>query len=215
MAYPRSPKLVKAGIILLEPETARVVKMIALQYNPESLSHNYEISGAGEGNRSEPLRLIGPPVESFTVEAFLDASDQLAEPDQNPGVVKRGIASAIAALEMLIYPESAKILANRDRANRGELEILPMEKYLTLFSWGKDRILPVRVTQFSLNEEEFSPELHPLRARISLSLRVLSIDDLGFDHRGGNLYLRYHQAKEQLAAQARGTDAETLGGISI
>lgn len=215
MAYPRSPRLVKAGIILLDPETAGVVKMIALQYNPESLSHAYEINGAGEGSRTEPLRLMGPPVETLTVEAFLDASDQLAVPDQHPDVVERGIQPAIAQLETLIYPDSGKLLANRERAARGELEVLPVEKHLTLFTWGKDRVLPVRVTQFSLNEEEFSPDLYPLRARISLSLRILSVDDLGFDHLGGNLYLRYHQFKESLAAGVRSADSRTLGGIDL
>jgi hypothetical protein len=215
MAYERSPRLVKAGIILIEPETAEVVRMIALQYNPESLSHSYEIKGAGASSRLEPLRLIGPPVESISLEAFLDASDQLADAEANPEVASRGIQAAIAQLESLIYPDSGMILANRERAGRGELEILPMEKHLTLLAWGKDRVLPVRITHFSLNEEAFSPDLYPLRARISLTLRVLSVDDLGFDHLGGNLYLRYQQFKENLAAGLRGADRGTLGGVEI
>jgi hypothetical protein len=193
MALSRRPKILKAGLILLDPETIEIERIIAMQYNPETLGHGYEIRGATETNRSEPLRLIGPPVETITLEAFLDATDQMEFPDENPEAAKRGVQGALSVLEMLIYPDSDQLLANRQRAVEGRLEILPMEKYLTLFVWGKDRVVPVRVTQFSANEEDFMPNLYPLRARISLTLRVLSVDDLGFDHRGGNLYLRYHK----------------------
>jgi hypothetical protein len=215
MALSRTPKVLKAGLIVLDPETTEVQRVIALQYNPETLSHGYEIRGAGEGNHSEPLRLIGPPIETFTLEAFLDASDQLEHPDDNREAVEHGIQGAIAVLETLIYPESEKLIANRALADQGKLEIVPMEKNLTLFVWGRDRVVPVRITQFSLNEEDFSPELYPLRARISLTLRVLSVDDLGFEHRGGSLYLRYQQTKERAASRIQSADLETLGSVSI
>lgn len=215
MPFTRRPNILKAGLILLDPETTEVLRVVALQYNPEFLNHAFEIRGAGEGSRSEPLRLLGPPVETLTIEAFLDASDQLEFPDEHRDTVERGIQGAIHVLEMLIYPDSGQLLANRTLADQGKLEILPMEKHLTLFVWGKDRVLPVRVTQFSLNEEEFSPDLYPLRARVSLTLRVLSVDDLGFDHRGGNLYLRYHQNKERSAGKVQSADLATLGSISL
>lgn len=215
MSNPRSPRILKAGIILLDPETSNVVRVVALQYNPEALSHSYEIQGAGEGSTSEPLRLMGPPVETFTIEAFLDASDQLERPEEHPETVATGIQGAINVLETLIYPDSQKMLANRELSRSGKLEILPMEKYLTLFVWGKDRVIPVRITSFSLNEEEFSPDLYPLRARVSLTLRVLSVDDLGFDHKGGNMYLRYHQNKERAAAKVPSADLGILGSITL
>jgi hypothetical protein len=76
-------------------------------------------------------------------------------------------------------------------------------------------VVPVRITQFSLNEEDFSPDLYPLRARVSMTLRVLSVDDLGFEHRGGSLYLRYQQTKERAASRIQSADLETLGSVSI
>jgi hypothetical protein len=215
MALSRRPKILKAGLILLDPVTAKVERVIALQYNQEALNHAFEIRGASETNRSEPLRLMGPPVETLTVEAFLDATDQMESPDDHPDAAARGVQGAISVLEMLIYPDSEDILANRILANKGHLEILPMEKYLTLFVWGKHRVLPVRVTQFSVNEEDFTPDLYPLRARVSLTLRVLSVDDLGFDHRGGSLYLRYHKYKERSAKKVQSADLEVLGSISL
>lgn len=215
MSLSHRPKIVKAGLILLDPESAEILRVVALQYNPESLNHTYEISGANETNRSEPLRLMGPPVESFTVEAFLDATDQLEFSDQHQDVAERGIQGAISVLETLIYPESAKLESNRSLAQQGKLTILPMEKHLTLFVWGKERVIPVRLTQFSLNEEEFSPDLFPIRARVTLGMRVLSVDDLGFEHRGGSLYLRYHQQKERLASNVVSAQLSDLGGVSI
>ncbi|HET7238614.1 MAG TPA: hypothetical protein VFI76_06285 [Terrimicrobiaceae bacterium] len=215
MALSRRPKILKAGLILLDPETIEIKRIIAMQYNQEALNHAFEIRGASETNRSEPLRLMGPPVETLTVEAFLDATDQMEFPDEHPDAASRGVQGALSVLEMLIYPDSEDLLANRRRASEGRLEILPMEKYLTLFVWGKDRVLPVRVTQFSVNEEDFTPDLYPIRARVNLTLRVLSVDDLGFDHRGGNLYLRYHKTKERFAKKVQSADLEILGSISF
>ena len=63
----------------------------------------------------------------------------------------------------------------------GTLEIVPAEAPLTLFVWSKNRMLPVRITEFSITEEAFDPALNPIRAKVSLGLRVLSVNDLGFD----------------------------------
>jgi hypothetical protein len=86
-----------------------------------------------------------------------------------------------------------------------------MEAPLTLFIWSKTRILPVRLTEFSITEEAFDVNLNPIRAKVSLGMRVLSVDDLGFDHKGGNLFMTYLQAKEQLAATSPNATFGTLG----
>ena len=69
--------------------------------------------------------------------------------------------------------------------------MLPLEAPLTLFVWSKQRVVPVRVTELSITEEAFDVDLNPIRAKVSLGLRVLSVDDLGFDHRGGTLFMAY------------------------
>lgn len=48
-SFPGSPKLLKGGIVLIDPATAQVQRIIALQYNPESLSRTLQVQGAGEG----------------------------------------------------------------------------------------------------------------------------------------------------------------------
>jgi len=63
-----------------------------------------------------------------------------------------------------------------------------------------------------VTEEGFDPALNPIRARVSLGMRVLSVDDLGFDAKGGSLYLIYQQQKERFAAQG---GSATLGQLGL
>ena len=79
---------------------------------------------------------------------------------------------------------------------------MPIETPLTLFILAQIDILPVRITEFSITEEAFDTSLNPIRAKVSLGMRVLSVDDLGFNQKGGNLFMRYLQQKEQIAARA-------------
>ncbi|MBM4289443.1 MAG: hypothetical protein FJ135_15085 [Deltaproteobacteria bacterium] len=211
--FPNSPRIVKGGIVLLDPETAMVQRIITLQYNPDTLSRTLQVQGVGgeSGDRSQALRLKGPPVETIKLEAEIDATDQLEFPDNNADAVQHGIAPQLAALETLIYPASSRLLSNNRLAQAGTLEIAPMEAPLSLFVWSRNRIVPVRLTDFSVTEEAFDPWLNPIRAKVSLGMRVLSVDDLGFSHKGGNVYLSYHQNKENLAARLKAGTFTTLG----
>ena len=216
--FPGSPRLIKGGIVLLDPVTGAVLRIIPLQYNPDSLSRTLQVKGVtGDGgDRSEALRLKGPPVETLKVEAEIDATDALEFPDKNPDTVQNGLHAQLAILETIIYPKSGDLLANNALAQAGTLEIAPMESALTLFIWSKQRLLPVRITEFSITEEAFDAALNPIRAKISLGMRVLSVDDLGFDHKGGSLFMAYLQQKERLAASAPAGSfgALGIGGIS-
>jgi hypothetical protein len=106
---------------------------------------------------------------------------------------------------------AAALLARNDAQSGGVLEIAPMEAPLTLFVWSKQRIIPVRITDLSITEEAFDIGLNPLRAKVSLSMKVLSVNDLGFQHKGGSLYMVYQQAKERLAAQSPSAPLSALG----
>jgi hypothetical protein len=206
-AFPGSPRVVKGGIVEIDPLTAAVLRIIPLQYNPDLLTRTLQPKGttAEAGDRSEALRLTGPPVETIKLEAELDATDQLEFPDQNPTTAALGIHPQLAALESLVYPDSAVLQANNRLARAGTLEIVPAEAPLALFVWSKNRILPVRITEFSVTEEAFDPALNPIRARITLGLHVLNVNDLEFGHRGNSLFIAYHQQKENLRRRAPGT----------
>ena len=213
--FPNSPRILKGGIVLLDAATAAVRRIIILQYNPDTLSRTLQVQGAGteSGDRMEALRLKGPPVETLKLDAELDATDQLELPNQgqNQVATQLGIFPQLAALETIIYPTSQQLQATNTMAQLGTLEIAPAETPLTLFIWSKTRILPVRLTEFSITEEAFDTLLNPIRAKVSLGMRVLSVNDLGFTHKGGNLFMSYLQQKEQLAAMMQGTALGALG----
>jgi len=80
-----------------------------------------------------------------------------------------------------------------------------------LFVWSANRVVPVRVTELSITEEAFDPLLNPIRAKVSLGLRVMSTDDLGFDHKGGNAFLSYLRAREALAGKTGTATLQQLG----
>ncbi len=211
---PISPRLVKGGIVTLDPDTSVVQSVIALQYNPDSLSRTLQIQstpGGQDGVRVDALRLRGPAIETIKVEAELDATDQLEFPNQNPLAVKYGLHPQLAQLEMLINPTVETLLNDDSMANAGTLEIIPLEQPLTLFVWSSSRVVPVRLTDFSITEEAFDVQLNPIRAKVSLGLRVLTIDDLGFEHPGGRLFMSYLTSKESLAAQATSVALTVLG----
>jgi len=150
-------------------------------------------------------------VETIKLDAEIDATDQLEFPDQNPNAVQLGIQPQLAVLETIVYPSSSQLLANNNLAQSGTLEIAPMLAPLTLFIWSKNRIVPVRLTDFSITEEAFDPALNPIRAKVSLGMRVLSVNDLGFNNKGGSLFMTYQQQKEQLAAKSQGPALAAFG----
>jgi hypothetical protein len=211
-----TPRVLKGGIVALDPVTGAVLRIIALQYNPDTLTRSFQIKGvSGEsGDRTEALRLKGPPVETIKLEVEIDATDQLETADST--ATQTGLHPLLAALETLVYPASATLQSNNSAASSGTLEIVALEASLTVFVFGPKRIAPVRITELSITEEAFDTSLNPIRAKVSLGMRVLTIDDLGFNERGGGLFMTYLQAKEQLASQSKAGAFSTLGitGIS-
>jgi len=217
--FPNSPRLLKGGIVLVDPDTAAVRRIISLQYFPDTVTRSLQIQGVtadGGGDRSEILRLKGPPVETIKLDAEIDATDQLEFPDQNANAVEVGIHPQLAVLEAIIYPSSEQLQANNALEKAGTLEIIPMQSALTLFIWSKNRIMPVRLTDLSVTEEAFDPNLNPIRAKVSLGMRVLNVNDVGFDAKAGSLYMIYQQQKERLAGLAPEGSFANLGikGIS-
>jgi len=211
--FPGSPRLVKGGLVLLDPETGAVQRVIALQYNPESLTRTLQVQTVGgEGDRQEALRLKGPPVETLKVEVEIDAADQMEAATSDSTVAQVGIHPQLAVLETIVYPPSSRIQLNDALASAGTLEIVPLEAPLTVFVWSQSRVMPVRITEFSITEEAFDPALNPIRAKVSLGMRVLSVSDLPQAHKGASLFLVYQQEKERLAGLS---PAGTLGALGL
>jgi hypothetical protein len=101
----------------------------------------------------------------------------------------------------MISPAIGDIDAANRMALTGTLEVLPMPSPLVLLVLGSNRTIPVRITEFSVVEEAFDIELNPIRARVSLGLRALSIDDLAFGSKGAELFMTAAKRREKLATQ--------------
>jgi hypothetical protein len=211
--FPGSPRLLRGGIILVDIETSRLERVVQLQYNPDTMTRSLQVQGAsGEAtDHLEALRLKGPPIETIKVEIEIDATDQMESPRENQATVALGILPQLAALETIIYPSSAQVLANRAQSDAGVMEILPTAAPLQIFVWGKNRVLPVRITEMSVTEDAFDVNLNPIRAKVSIGMRVLGVNDLLFDNKGGSLFMSYFQQKERMAKIASGA----LGALGL
>ena len=201
-SIPNSPKVARGGFVLVNPATGRALKTIPFQYNPDTLTRTLQPQGIGgePGDRLEALRLKGPPHETYKLDAEFDAADQLADPAANPVQAASGLYPVLSALELSVYPDITQLLAEDQMAAMGMIEVAPVEAPLTVLVLGQARVLPVRLTDLTITEEAFDTQLNPIRAKVSLSARVLTVDDLGFTHRGGLLYLSYQRGKARYAA---------------
>lgn len=199
--FPGSPKTLKGGFVEMDSEGKTVLRTVAFQYNPVTLSRTLALRTAktDSGDRLEGLRLVGPPTETLKIDIELDATDRLERPDDNPETVANGIAPELADLEMMVSPGSADLEAANRLALTGTIEVLPLPSPMLLLVFGANRTLPVRINDFSIVEEEFDVNLNPIRARISLGLRLLSIDDLAYGSKGAELFMVALKRREQLA----------------
>jgi hypothetical protein len=196
-----SPRLQKGAILTFDPNTGVKLGTIMLQYNPDTLTRSLKPQTVGdEPDRTEILRLKGPPVETLKCDLEIDATDQLANAD--PKATSLGIQPQLALLELLLYPSSAVLTINEVLSLLGTIEILPMETALTVFAWSKSRVTPVRITDLSITEDAFDVNLNPIRAKVSLGMRVLNVNDVGFLSPAGSMYMIYQTTKEALAQQA-------------
>ncbi len=137
------------------------------------------------------------PKESFSLTLELDATDALEHPETHPVAVATGVADRLAAIEMLMYPPGDSLLGGLLGSVSGSVsfsaggvsvgggasadslkQLKRRDAPIVLFFWGPGRIVPVRITSLSIEEQQFSPLLYPLRAKATIGIRVLDLDDL-------------------------------------
>ena len=211
--FPGSPKVLKGavvGVSVVDPLSSIVI----FQYNPETLTRTIHVSAAGrEGDKSEALRLKGPPDESVKLEVEIDAADQLEQGDAS--AAQLGIYPALSRLELLLYPSSTLVIANEVLTALGVIEVVAPEAPLTLLVWGPKRVLPVRMNTFTVTEEAFDPSLNPIRAKVSLDLLVLNYHDLGLVSVGGALFMAHQIAKEAMGKRDQPTSLAAAGATTL
>ena len=211
--FPNSPRVLKGALVGIDP-SKRVPTVIIFQYNPDTLTRTLKPRAPdGDAARSEVQRLTGPPEETIKVEVEIDATDQLERNDAIAGTL--GIHPQLAALEMLVYPKSALVIANTALLAAGTIEVIPPDAPLTLFIWGAKRILPVRITEFSITEEAHDQALNPIRAKVGLGLRVLSYNDLSITDPGYYILMAHQIVKETLSVISTVSDLTAVAGSNI
>ena len=213
-AFPESPRLVKGAIVgfdLFNP----LASVIIFQYNPDTLTRSLaaQTVGSDSAARSEALRLTGPPVESISLKVEIDATDQLERADA--AAASLGIYPQLASLEMLLYPKSVVAITNAVLSLAGTIELIPPEAPMTLFIWGPKRVVPVRLKDFSITEDAYDANLNPIRASVSLNLRVLSYSDLPLTHPGYALFLAHQVVKEAMATVGSVSSLAAVGAGNI
>jgi len=197
--YPQGPRLLKGAIVAVD-FLQSIPKVIVFQYNPESLSRSIQARTASGGAKSDALRLTGAPEETITLSVEIDAIDQLEKDEKEAR--EMGIYPQLSVLEMLLYPNTLQVIGNAALAASGTLEVTPMEAPMTLFIWGVRRILPVKVTSLTITENTHDLKLNPIRAKVDLSLRVLSYSDLSVTSFGYYAFLAHQTVKETMALTA-------------
>jgi len=175
-----------------------VASVVVFQFNPEKLTRTLTPQTSGDsGSVFETQRLKGAPEETIRMELLLDAADLLAEGD---GITETlGLYPQLSALEMLVYPKSALVIANTALLAAGTIEVIPPTGPMTLFVWGPQRIVPVQIKELSIEEQTYDANLNPITTKATVNLKVLSYNDLSLTHPNYYVFLTHQIAKEVFA----------------
>jgi hypothetical protein len=209
---PVRPRLQKGALAVYPTHTpgSQPSRVIPFQFNPDqmkrTLAHRAAPapeSGSSGATKEDVLRVAGPPLETITMTVDLHASDQLEEPEVNASVAQHGLHPALATLELLMYPPTQNALQIQQAAAAGQVQVNPADVPLVLLIWGKSRVVPVKLTAFSVSEEAFDTRLNPIAAKVELGMQVLTYMEFPQSSIGRDAFIGYQQTKEGLAALHR------------
>jgi hypothetical protein len=209
---PVRPQLLKGALAVYPTHTpgAQPSHVIPFQFNPEQMKRTLAHravqapnTGSTGAAKEDVLRVAGPPVETINITVELEAAEQLDDPDRNSAVAEDGLHHALAVLELLMYPSSLTAKTIEQKAEAGEVQVNPADIALVLLVWGKSRVVPVKVTSFSVSEEAFDARLNPIRAKVELGLLVLTYVEFTKASVGRDAFISYQQQKEALAEGER------------
>lgn len=210
--FPGRPPVVKGALLVYDSQApgATPSRQIAFQYNPEALRRSFatrtppkDAANAG-ASKEAVLSVPGPPVETITLTIELNAADQLEDPSRRDMVDEDGLNGALASLELLLYPATAAISLVEQQADKGAVQIKPADTPLVVFAWGRSRAVPVQLSSLSVAEELYDTELNPIRAKVELSLKVLTYMEFTRASVGRDAYIAHQKRKEELARRWTG-----------
>lgn len=215
---------------------------IVFRINPETITHAWTEAASPPPPQPKPnepavhisaLAVTGNPGESFTFTLMLDSDEQLFDISSDAVgaalATASGVYTRLGALELLQFPSppssgglvggvSAASSAAAQAASSGDSasQTVPTSQVpVVLFAWGPLRIMPVRVTAFSVNEKLFDELLNPTHAEAAITLSVLTPQDLADvpSPMGGIAMAAYNYTMGLRQAQAAANFAESAVAI--
>jgi len=208
--FPGRPNVQKGALAVYPSYTAgsQPTAVIVFQFNPDTMKRTLahrapptQNQGSTGAAKEDVLRTFGPPVETITLQIDMHASDQLEDPDTNYKVAEHGLHPALATLELLMYPPSEEAQQSEAQAEQGQVQVAPPDLPLVLLLWGRSRVVPVKITSFSISEEMFDTRLNPIAAKVDLGLQVLTSMEFPHDSVGSKAFTAYQKVKEELTAR--------------
>lgn len=213
---PFSPRIAKAGLVLLDPKTFEILTVLSLQYNPDSVTRSLQARGSANDLGTDRQRVSGTATQTVNFDAEFDATDQLSVAQPTGVEVESGLHAWLAVLEGLLNPSIDSVVDNDRLADNGVLEVLGTSTPALVLVWSRHRVMPVRLTELSIVEEAFDTRLNPLRARVSFGFTVLGVNELGTQSALGAMAVNHQRGLEQLAgSRSFGSLDDLAQGVTI
>ncbi|HSY12447.1 MAG TPA: hypothetical protein VK976_09675 [Verrucomicrobiae bacterium] len=162
-----------------DPGSSKLLKAGFVQIDASGKSSRVVVFQYNPETLSRQLEAVSPalpPRETVTFTVFFDAADQLDA--GNPLTQQAGVLPALSALQILLYPASGSVL---------------------VWVTGSRQVTPVHITTMQIIEQAFDATLNPIRAEVTITLRLLKDSDLSTSPRGQAIWNAYLAQLQQLA----------------
>lgn len=216
MAFANQPKILKSAFVEFGISLPPLV--LVFQFNPLTITRTRSAKpitpgsqGSARGSQNADLigglsaagpeslvkfrngTTISVDPETIGFDIRLDATDKLNDGD---GLTEQfGISPQLATLEAMMLPKSQSLLGGAVAALLGgsASKFLCLESIqdppVILWVWGRKKILPVNILSMQIKEEQFSTDLNPTRAIVTVQLQVME---------GPNVPYMYSKAMQEV-----------------
>ncbi|HEV2708101.1 MAG TPA: hypothetical protein VGV59_19450 [Pyrinomonadaceae bacterium] len=194
--FSNQPKILRGAFVEFGISLPPLI--VVFQFNPQTISRSRTVTAdpprtpraRGTQNlallqKSQPdtqtsvrgKQVLKVNEETLSFEIRLDATDKLNEGDTL--TEEFGVAPQLSTLELMMTPKGSGLLSGAVSALLGGSEVKftftdeAKNPPVILFVWGRKKVLPVNITSMQIKEEEFSIDLNPTRATVSVNLQVI------------------------------------------
>lgn len=187
--FSNQPKILRGAFVEFGISLPPLI--VVFQFNPLTITRTREATVDGARAPRYLLRsmsakslldvrgdqLVKVEEEKLSFDIRLDATDKLNEGD---GLTQEfGISPQLSTLELMMIPKGQGLLGAAVAALLGAddsgyaFNDEARNPPVILFIWGRKKVMPVNITRMEIKEEEFSTDLNPIRATISVGLSVI------------------------------------------